>query len=314
LPLCVSPKQSGARLDALQAELAQLGLSKLPSVGGVLFRGFEVGGVEAFRAFAQAFGHDLLGYEFGSTPRSRVGEGVYSSTEYPAHQSIPLHNEQSYSLRWPMKIWFYCAQPSARGGETPIADSRQVYARMPENIRRRWRERGLQYVRNYGRGLDVPWQQVFNTEERRAVEAFCREQAIACEWKDDGELRTRQVCQAVARHPNTGEWVWFNQAHLFHVSGLAPELREALLDLAEPEDLPRNVYYGDGSPLEESLLDEVRGVLEASRIAFAWQAEDILLLDNMLVAHARAAFEGPRRVVVAMAEAYSEACAVSKCE
>jgi alpha-ketoglutarate-dependent taurine dioxygenase len=101
--------------------------------------------------------------------------------------------------------------------------------------------------------------------------------------------------------------VWFNQAHLFHVSGLSSELRDVLRDLVEPEDLPRNVYYGDGRPLEDDLLDEVRGVLDEVRVAFPWQADDILMLDNMLVAHARAPFEGPRKIVVAMAEPHHEA-------
>ena len=56
----------------------------------------------------QGFGHELLAYEFGSTPRSAVQSGVYTSTEYPAHQHIPLHNEQAYTREWPMRIWFHC--------------------------------------------------------------------------------------------------------------------------------------------------------------------------------------------------------------
>ena len=77
-------------------------------------------------------------------------------------------------------------------------------------------------------GLDLPWEQAFNSEDRQVVERFCRSNRIDLEWKADGELRTRQVCQAVARHPHTGESVWFNQAHLFHVSNLATkDFREA---------------------------------------------------------------------------------------
>jgi hypothetical protein len=40
-------------------------------------------------------------------------------------------------------------------------------------------------------------------------------------------------------------------------------------------------------------------------VAFPWQKGDILLLDNMLVAHGRAPYAGPRKVVVAMAEPVS---------
>jgi alpha-ketoglutarate-dependent taurine dioxygenase len=275
--------------------------------GGLVFRGFSLDGPEAFRAFAADFGHPLLSYEFGSTPRSVVTSGVYTSTEYPAHQHIPLHNEQAYTRDWPMKIWFYCLLPAQEGGETPIADSRAIYRDMPKQIRERFVDKELMYVRNYGNGIDVPWQQVFGTESKAEVEAYCARHGIDCEWKADGELRTRQICQGAARHPATGEWVWFNQAHLFHISNLEPEVRESLLDLVEDEaDLPRNVLYGDGSPIGDDTLDIVRGVLEAHKISFPWQAGDVVMLDNMLTAHGRAPFRGPRKVIVAMAEAHRQ--------
>lgn len=277
----------------------------LRTCGGVVFRGFSLDGADAFRAFAASFGHPLLTYEFGSTPRSQVTSGVYTSTEYPPHQHIPLHNEQAYTRDWPMKIWFYCMQAAPEGGETPIADSRAIHEAMPAAIREAFAQKGVMYVRNYGNGLDVPWQQVFGTDDRAQVEAYCARHGITCAWKEDGELRTRQVCQGTARHPVTGEWVWFNQAHLFHVSNLEPEVRESLLDIVEDEeDLPRNVLYGDGSPIDDATLATVRDVLERHKVSFPWASGDVVMLDNMLTAHARAPFKGPRKVIVAMAEAH----------
>lgn len=275
--------------------------------GGVLFRGYSVASTDEFRGFAASFGHPLVNYDFGSTPRSRVGDGVYSSTEYPAHQHIPLHNEQSCTRTWPMRIWFHCQIAAPHGGETPIADSRKVYHRIDPAIRRRFGRSGLLYTRNYGNGLDVPWQRVFDTNDPAVVEAYCRAHGITHEWSDDGELRTYQVAQASARHPRTGELVWFNQAHLFHPSALEPGLREALLEVVDPDQLPRNVCYGDGSPIEDSVLDEIRGVYRELSVVFPWRAGDVLMLDNMLVAHGRTAFTGERRVVVAMAEPHDAA-------
>jgi alpha-ketoglutarate-dependent taurine dioxygenase len=305
LPLLVQATEPDTRLLAVFDELSELVDEHLLRDGGILFRGFSLEGAEAFRQFAASFGHPLLNYEFGSTPRSSVTQGVYTSTEYPAHQSIPLHNEQAYSRDWPMKIWFYSVIAAQSGGETPIADSREVYRRMPAHIRERFVSKGLMYVRNFGNGLDVAWEQVFNTQDRSVAEAYCKAHGIVCEWKEDGELRTRQTCQAVARHPRTGEMVWFNQAHLFHISNLQPEVRESLLDIVDQEDLPRNVYYGDGSPIEDEVLVQIRAVLDQCMISFAWQEGDVLMLDNMLAAHARAPFEGKRKVIVAMAEGFS---------
>lgn len=300
LPVFITPTASGEPLlDALPRLRPQIE-AHLRVVGGVLLRGFAVSSVQHFREFAAGFGHALLNYEFASTPRTAVGGGVYTSTEYPAHQWIPLHNEQAYTREWPMKIWFHCVTPSPEGGETPIADSRVIHRRMPANLRERFAP-GVLYVRNYG-DFDVPWQQVFNTTDRHQVEAFCGRAGIRCSWKPDGGLRTEQLCQAIEVHPATGESVWFNQAHLFHVSSLEPEVRESLEELLGTDNLPRNTYFADGSTIPNSMFDEVRAVLAAETVSFRWEAGDVLMLDNMLAAHARAPFKGPRKVVVAMAE------------
>ncbi len=302
LPIMISPSYPGQPLLEAFGELRADIESLVARVGGVLLRGFDVPSVDDFQQFAAAFGHPLLSYEFASTPRSAVSSGIYTSTEYPAHQHIPLHNEQAYTREWPMKIWFHCVTASPEGGETPIADSRAIYRRMPAEIRERFAP-GILYVRNYG-DFDMPWQKVFNTEDRAEVEAFCQRAGIRCEWKPDGDLRTTQLCQSIETHPVTGEQVWFNQGHLFHVSNLQPEVRESLEELLDPEDMPRNVFFADGSPIDDAIFDEIRGVLADETVMFPWQAGDVLMLDNMLVAHARTPFKGPRKVVVAMAEGH----------
>ena len=298
--------EPGEPLSDHLPEIQALVSRHLSREGAILFRGFEKVGVPGFNAFARSFGHDLASYEFASTPRNKIDSGVYSSTEYPAHQWIPQHNEQAYTLRWPLKIWFYCDIPAEEDGATPIADSREVYRRLRPELRRKFIDKGLMYVRNYGNGFDLPWEEVFQTEDRKAVEAFCRQQNIDWQWLDDGQLRTRQICQAVAKHPVTGEDLWFNQAHLFHVSGLEEATREALLDIVGEEELPRNVYFGDGSRIDDDLLDEVRDVYRDGLFSFPWREGDILMLDNMLMTHGREPFKGKRRVLVAMAETYPD--------
>ncbi|WP_416195175.1 TauD/TfdA family dioxygenase [Pseudomonas sp. MH9.3] len=300
LPRCVqaSPGQS---IHALEQSVRDSLDASLRTVGGVLFRGFTVATPIDFKRFAASFGAPLASYEFGSTPRSKVFAGVYSSTEYPAHQFIPLHNEQAYTRPWPSRIWFHCIKASDTGGETPICDSRLIYQRMPAEIRELFASRELLYVRNYSGALDLPWQQVFNTEDRAQVERYCQDNGIEWEWKTDGELRTRQRCPAVLQHPETGEWVWFNQAHLFHVSAIEPAVRASLLAAVGEENLPRHVYFGDGSPIADALLDSVRAVYDQTAVSFPWQAGDILMLDNRLVAHGRNPYTGDRKVIVAMA-------------
>lgn len=279
----------------------------LATSGGVLLRGFGVATAEEFQDVMRAVAGDLLDYSYRSSPRTLLSGKIYTSTEYPADQFIPFHNENSYASSWPMKIGFCCLTPPAAGGETPIADSRRVFERIDPAIRRRFSETGVMYVRNYRAGLDLPWQEVFQTNDMAAVEAYCRTAGIDVEWKADGGLRTRQVCQAVATHPITAERVWFNQAHLFHVSNLPGAIREEMLDAFAEDELPRNTYYGDGATIDDGVLDAVRDAYRQEAVAFSWRQGDVLVLDNMLVAHARNPFSGPRKIVVAMGEPYGSA-------
>ena len=162
------------------------------------------------------------------------------------------------------------------------------------------------YVRNFSDNLDLSWENVFQTKDKLEIENYCSQSGIEFEWKDGGKhLKTRQVCQAVATHPKTEETVWFNQAHLFHVSSLNSEIRQTLLSTMKEDELPRNAYYGDGSPIEASVLDEIRKIYQQEAIIFPWQEGDVLMLDNMLIAHGRQPFIGSRKVVVGMAEPFS---------
>lgn len=281
--------------------------------GGILFRGFQVDGVNEFEQFIQAVSKDLLKYSYRSTPRSQVSGNIYTSTEYPATHFIALHNEMSYSRTWPMKIAFFCIKKAEQAGETPIADSRKIFERLNPKIKHKFMQQGVMYVRNYGVGLDLSWQNVFNTDNKLEVEKYCYDAGIQIEWKNGDaygklcglRLKTSQICQAAAKHPKTSEIVWFNQAHLFHISNLEPTVREQLWANFEEEDLPRNAYYGDGTAIEVSVLEEIREIYQQETIIFPWQEGDVLLLDNMLSAHGRMPFQGSRKIVVGMAEEYS---------
>ena len=305
LPMLVHAEGSNASLvDWLSANRDQLSADLLRH-GGILFRGFAIESTDKFEAAIRAVSGRLLDYTYRSTPRTIVSGKIYTSTEYPPHQAIPLHNENSYTRDWPMKIWFFSRICATTGGETPIADSRRVYQRIPREVRERFARHGVLYVRNYGSGFDLPWQEVFQTSERRNVEEFCQTAGMQFEWLSDDRLRTRQVCQAVASHPVTGEMVWFNQAHLFHVSRLPEEVRDAMLTIFAEEDLPRNVYFGDGARIDSADLNLICEAYEQEKVAFQWEQGDVLLLDNMLTAHARNPFTGERQVVVGLAEPHS---------
>lgn len=299
LPLIIRPKDK-TDTDTLKRAVEQAMKDDLFKAGALLFRGFNLK-EQDFEPFISGITSNLLEYDYASTPRTQVKGNVYTSTEYPPQLKIPPHNEMAYTSNWPSVLWLYCDIPAQKDGETPLTDSRVVYQRIPDKIKQRFMENGVLYTRTYNMGLDVPWQQVFGSDDRAVVEAYCHRAGISFEWLDDDVLKTRQVCQAVTKHPVTGEMVWFNQAHLFHVSGLRPDVRENLMLAVDEEDFPRNAYYGDGSPIEDQTLDKIRAIYDDATVALPWQQADLMLVDNLLTAHARNSFEGDRRILVAMA-------------
>lgn len=273
--------------------------------GAVLFRGFAVPDAAAFHDAIGALSDEVLSYGERSSPRSEViGNRVYTSTEHPASERILPHNEQSYTLNWPMRISFFCETPPDTGGRTPLVDSRRVLTRLSAVTRARFEETGVRYVRNYIPGISLSWQEAFQTDDRAVVEEHCGRDGITCEWSGDGSLRTTQTRPAVHRHPVTGEATWFNHAHFFHVLSMPSGVGQDLLDSLGEERLPYHTYYGDGAPIGPETLDELHRAYEAETRSFDWQRGDVLVVENMLVAHARDSYTGPRRILAAMTDAH----------
>lgn len=304
-PLIMNIELSGQKaLDWIRDNQAYLNEIILKN-GALLIRGLKLHSSKQFaKTLESLFDAPLLTYSYRSTPRTELKGNIYTATEYHSDQIILQHNENSYTNSWAMKLGFMCLLPAENGGETPICDSRIVYQKIPAEIRDKFERHGVLYTRTYS-DIDLPWSEVFQTTDKSEVEAYCRDNNIECEWIPDGGLKTRQVNQATAVHPVTGDKVWFNQAHLFHVSALPENIREDIVSLRGEENLPRNTYYGDGSPIDEETLNTIKTIYEENAIAFKWQKGDLLLLDNMLFTHGRKTFSGERKVLVGMVQPYS---------
>ncbi|OMP79228.1 class II aldolase/adducin family protein [[Flexibacter] sp. ATCC 35208] len=273
--------------------------------GAVLFRGFKVGNEDDFQQVCQSFAGKLLDYTEPSTPRTKVNDKVYTSTEYPKERHIPLHNEHSYTDTWPGKIWFYSREAAVSGGETPIADAALVYRLMPVALRDKFEQLGVSYVRTFHKDIDLPWQKVFGTDSREEVEMLCKKKGMTFSWKENDVLQTSYTVQGVAVHPLSGEKVWFNQAHLFNIMSLDEVTRTSLIELLGAANVPRNSFLGDGSVLSKEDLDAIAAAYAKASIIFPWQNNDVLLLDNMRFAHGRRPFTGNRKVLVAMSDPIS---------
>lgn len=267
----------------------------------LLFRGFGLETPQDFEAFAEAMQPGLYG-GYGDLPKKQGGRNTYRSTPYPERQMILYHNESAHLDRWPRKQWFFCELPSKVGGATPIVDCREMLRRLPAETVADFEQKGILYVRTFVPRLDVSWQDFFKTQSRDEVEARLASAGVEWQWLDENTLQTRTRCPAVISHPLTGERVFFNQVQLHHVSCLEANVRDDLLALVGAERMTRQAFYGDGSPISDDTMDIVGRTYEACAVRFKWLPGDVVMLDNMLAAHARDPYEEPRKIVVAMGD------------
>lgn len=298
---------AAAHRDSIEADLHR--------AGAVLMRGLDVSSADQFRAVCSAICPELRNYTGGDSPRTDVADQVYTSTEYPAHLEVFLHNELSYAGWSPDRLFFCCLVPSETGGETHLADGREILRRLDPAVRHRFESRGITYLQHLWDADDQPgigksWQETFETGDRTVVEAYLRESGMEFEWTELG-IRTAATHPAVLEHAATGERCWHNQADQWHRdlagvkvsfggSGDAPI--DARIDPATAgvETLGNHVTFGDGTEIDVDDLLHVRAVSQSCEAMFTWRAGDVLAIDNVLAMHGRKPFTGERRVIVAM--------------
>jgi len=318
LPFVIEPERSisfDAFLEALRENREAIHKNTL-EFGGVLFRGFPVEGAEGFNAVVDAldFGKPL-NYIGGDTPRDKVKGQVYTSTEAPPSFKIPLHNEMSFIKNYPKHIYFYCDIPPTSGGETIIGDARSIYRAVDQAVKERFVERELKYLSNYyGKSwvLDTinrfqrahkTWMNVFETDDKKKVERHCLENAFKFQWNRKEWLQISQYCPAVIAHPETGERVWFNQAHLYDYSpkllGFWNWLGTKIIYMRK-NTVMHEIHFGNGAKVPRNDLYHIMDVLDEQTIKFPWQKGDFLVLDNVLAMHGRAPFTGKRRILAAL--------------
>lgn len=280
--------------------------------GAVLIRGFEISSAREFRAVCAAICPDLRNYTGGDSPRTGVADQVYTSTEYPAHLEVYLHNELSYAGWSPDRLFFCCLIPSETGGQTHLADGRQILAGLDPTVRHRFEERGVIYLQHLwdadgSPGIGKSWQDTFETRDRSAVESYLVDAGMEYEWTSLG-LRTAAPHPAIVEHPVTGEPCWHNQADQWHREIASVKVAfggsaDARIDArtAGTDTLGNHVTYGDGSEIAVEDLMHVRDVARRHEAVFTWRTGDVLAIDNVLAMHGRKPFTGPRRVLAAMA-------------
>ncbi|WP_320777627.1 TauD/TfdA family dioxygenase [Streptomyces sp. CRN 30] len=270
--------------------------------GRVLVRGLGLTDPATAAPVLKRLADGLMADREPFAPRRDYGDGVYSATRWPAQQQMCMHHEVSYALEFPGLMSFACLEAPAEGGATVLADAVDVLRDLPADIAERFEREGWLLTRSYNDEIGASVAEAFGTDDRQAVERYCRANAVEWSWQPDGTLRTRQHRGAVLRHPADGRRCWFNQIAFLSRWTMEPEVREYLTDVYGEDGLPFDTRFGDGAPIGEDVVRAINAVYDRHTLREPWETGDLLLVDNIRTAHGREPFEGPREVLAALGD------------
>ena len=311
-PLWIEPDGDIPDLPGWMADNHEAIEAALLSFGAIVWRGFPVSETDDFIAMMDHFEPYAKGYAGGTSNRKAIKGPAMEATRTPPQVYIQLHQEMSYMPDNPRALAFWCKVAPDSGGETVICDVRGLLEEIPEKTRHKFENFGARYVRNL-RSTDVDdwradpelrhatWQYWFDSESREDVSAKLTERGTHFTWNEDGSLTFWNSEPAVTTHPLTGDKLYFNQlnSQIQNRWTIGKE-RADLFDrlYGDHTGRPYAVSFDNGDPVTEEDYLAVRDLFEARKIAFPWQAGDVMLLDNRLTAHGRHAFAGERDVQV----------------
>lgn len=307
IPMVIQPDNNGEKSFNYLSYFCQVQrkfvFETLHKYGAILFRGFDIEEVFQSEMLASNLGISLSNYSGGDSPRDKVTNNTYTSTNYPVHLSISLHNELSFSNLYPQYLFFYCKTPSIEGGETPIANGRHIINHLSNDLITAFKEKKIKYIMNLhdGYGVGKSWKECFETENIDEIEKILNHKKASYKWGNNhNSLCIEEVVDPIIYHPITGDAVFFSQADQWHPSNLDKKTYDAFKELMSENEFYHNCKFGDDSEIPMSYLNEIREIVSINKISFPWKKNDLMLIDNILTLHGRNPYKGERKVYVCM--------------
>jgi alpha-ketoglutarate-dependent taurine dioxygenase len=319
LPAIVTPTDSELALHAWMKNNKKKLKALVKEHGGILLRGFPVNSPEDFAYVVKAvLGKEPITYRSGEGSRTKIAEGVYTSTEAPPQYQIPLHNELTCTDNPVSYICFYCETAPAPGsGQTNLGYTERASdaIKSDSELWDLFNGKTLKYISrhppegNYFTWVNNThrtWQDTFETNDKSEVENICREKGFEFHWLGEWIEVIRRAPAIHAADKTFDHPYWYNQAHLYHSN---PRIRGgyvndflANLVYSDPTTRQYDIEFDDGTQIPQEAIYRIYDIMEEQTIQFDWKKGDVLLLDNKQILHGRAPYFGPRRILVSMVQ------------
>ncbi len=333
LPLVIEPvkEKSFAVLKALLKESAQWFNKQLDTYGAILFRGFEVEGAEQFQKALELLNIELESvYHFGSAHRVRITEKVFTSSEAPPDVIIAPHNELNMVPVRPGVLAFFCQVQPDLYGETPIINTEKLFYDLSPSLQHKIGNFPQQFVRYVPNHL---LEMVFEDLSPEEITKLLQEQGFDFNWEEDGSIsfecsyiplfshpRTSRLCFGlsivdclVSRewYRNIGQRYSFKQRLYYNLlpAKLYKNIQQratttaTVVDGSQKRTSTLNAYFlnkdGQSTNMTEAEAKELGQAEWKNAVIFQWKQGDILVIDNLQVAHSRLNTKLKRKILTA---------------
>jgi alpha-ketoglutarate-dependent taurine dioxygenase len=296
-PLVMTPKNASMDIADWCVDNKDQLLEKLTKHGALLFRGFDFNNIDVLEKTVHTILGELVNYIDRNSMRSAIKGNIFTASDAKGELNIPLHCESSFTNNWPSRIFFFCHKPSEIGGEMPLANVNRVFSRLSPDITNVFLRKKVMYIRNF---VDENiWKYVFQVNSKDELDTFSKQNNIKIEWLNEKKFRATQVRPAILKHPVTKENIWFNQVENFYT-------KKRVIDRLNPfysgKKLWRSSYFGDGADIPAAVIEKIRDAYDKETLLLKWEKNDLLILDNMKIAHGRRPFQGEREIWTGMSQ------------
>lgn len=246
----------------------------------LLFRGFEVD-TDKFKTFTELLSTNFVSYVGGAYSREMINgdKTLLSVTGGKQHFAVPLHGEMYYRKQKPEIIWFYCASPALKEGETTVCDGRQVYNELSDATRSLLQEKRLKYIRTYPTGV---WQKIYQTDDIEILKKVCTENDMQLQVNADFSITTEYTTSAI-QVSRCGKYNVF-------INNILP-----VVEQESKGSQTSIVRLEDYSKLPDEVIDEIKQVSDRLTQLVSWKKGDILMVDNTRLLHGRRSFADEQR-------------------
>jgi alpha-ketoglutarate-dependent taurine dioxygenase len=298
--VCQSPEVTLAALSEWLHERKDRLLAQAAEYGAILFRGFPLTTAQDFDAFVAAFDLPNFPYDESLSNAVRVNRTprVFTANEAPPTVDIFFHHEMAQTPIYPSRLFFFCEQPAAEGGATPLCRSDIVWDRLAQRCPQFARDceaKGLKYTNvmpsenDPTSGMGRGWQSTLRAKTRDEAEARLRGLKYSWEWLDNGHLRATTPVLPAVRKLDGNRQSFFNQ--LIAAFQGWKDFRN---------DPSKAITFGDGSLLDREAANVATQLAEELAFNVPWQRGDVALVDNFVTMHGRRTFAGTRKVLASL--------------